>query len=190
MQVAELHAEPRKRIWRADDSNFEQHTAKDFQRLRAKYLEEAVETARRMKIEAPVIRSSLKCSHGATAIGTDDVEFRALAEPPDVALAQFGGLCRQAVSNLTLPFQSLLNNGCLLGKKAGGSRGIAIMCFFYGGRMKVMSPKIREWDLNEGHRYDSALAGSSSLRVAVIRVIKIENATAMGMRIGHLLWGM
>ena len=64
------------------------------------------------------------------------------------------------------------------------------MCFFYRELMKCLSPKIREWDLSEGHRYDSAMAGSSSLRAAVIRALKIENATAIGMHIGHLLWEM
>ena len=54
----------------------------------------------------------------------------------------------------------------------------------------MSSPKIREWDLEHGHRYDSALAGSSSLRAAVMRAVKIENAVAMDMHAGHLLWDM
>ena len=41
-----------------------------------------------------------------------------------------------------------------------------------------------------GHRYDSALAGWSSLRAAVMRAVKIESAVAMGMHAGHFLWDM
>ena len=67
---------------------------------------------------------------------------------------------------------------------------IAIMCSFYSELMKSVNPKIREWDLAEGHCYDSALAGNSSLRAAVMRALKIENATAAGMHVGHLLWDM
>ena len=60
-------------------------------------------------------------------IGADDVHFRTIAELPDVALTQLGGLYKQAVATLSLPKQSLLNTGALLGKKLGGSRVIAIM---------------------------------------------------------------
>ena len=113
-----------------------------------------------------------------------------MADLPDVALAQLGALFKQSVSTLSLPQQSLLNTGALLGKKLGGARVIAIMCSFYRELMKCLSPKIREWDLTEGHRYDSALAGNSSLRAAVLRALKVEHATAMGMHVGHLLWDM
>ena len=105
-------------------------------------------------------------------------------------MSQLGALFKQAVSTLSLPQQSLLNIGARLGKKRGGCRVIAIMCSFYRELMKCLSPKLRDWDLAEGHRYDSALAGNSSLRAAVLRALKVENATAMGMHVGHLLWDM
>ena len=67
---------------------------------------------------------------------------------------------------------------------------IAIMGSFYRELMKCVSPKIREWDPAHGHFYDSALAGNSSLRAAVLRALKIENAVVAGWEAGHLLWDM
>ena len=140
-----------------------------------------------MDTGAAVIRSSLKLFPGTTSIGADDVEFRLMAELPDVALDQFGGMVKQAISTLSLPTQTLLNMGCLLGKKLGGSRVIAIMGSFYRALMKCVSPKIREWDLEHEHFYDSALAGNSTLRAAVMRALKSENAVVAGWQAGHLL---
>ena len=87
-----------------------------------------------MDTGAAVIRSSLKLFPGTITIR---------AELPDVALEQFGGMVKQAVSTLSLPTQTLMNTGCLLGKKLGGSSVIAIMGSFYRALMKCVSPKIR-----------------------------------------------
>ena len=84
--------------------------------------------------------------------------------------------------------QDLLNILALLGKKAGGSRTIAIMASFYRALMKFFCPQVRSWDAATGHFWDSALAGSSSLRAAVMRALKVENGVARGAHIGHLLW--
>ena len=84
--------------------------------------------------------------------------------------------------------QELMNLLSLLGKKSGGSRTIAIMGSLYRALMKFFCPQIREWDLAKGHFWDSALAGNSSLRAALIRALKVENGVARGAHIGHLLW--
>ena len=38
--------------------------------------------------------------------------------------------------------------------------------------------------------WDSALAGSSSLRAAVLRALKVENGSMRGAWVGHLLWDL
>ena len=101
-----------------------------------------------------------------------------------------GLLFKGAIQNLTLPLQELVNLLCLLGKKAGGSRVIAIMCFFYRCLMKAYGTEIREWDAAHGHLYDSALAGSSSLQAAVLRALKIENGNAKGHQCALMAWDM
>ena len=84
----------------------------------------------------------------------------------------------------------LVNLLCLLGKKAGGSRVIAIMCTFFRCLMKANGSAIREWDLEHGHMYDSALAGCSSLQAAVLRALKIENGTAQQKHCALMAWDM
>ena len=91
---------------------------------------------------------------------------------PNTALEQLGRLFKQSIASLTIPAQELLSILGLLGKKAGGSRTIAIMASFYRALMKFFCPTIRQWDVDEGHVFwDSALAGSSSLRFAVLRAL-------------------
>ena len=143
-----------------------------------------------METNAGNIRGALKLFPGNTAIGANVLHFRALAELPDVALEQLGLLFKAAVANLSLPVQASVNLLCPLGKKTGGSRAIAIMCAFHRAHMKANGSAIREWDLEHGHMYDSALACRLSLRAAALRALKIEDANAMSLYVGHMCWDM
>ena len=151
---------------------------------------EAAETAKYFDGSAAAIRKALRLFPCNTAIGPDDLHFRLLADLPDNALIQLGSMFKTAISNLTLPIQVLVNLLCLLGKKAGGSRVIAIMCSFFRCLMKANGSAIREWDLEHGHMYDSALAGCSSLQAAVLRALKIENGTAQQRHCALMAWDM
>ena len=64
------------------------------------------------------------------------------------------------------------------------------MASFYRAQMKNFCPEIRTWDAKEGHFWDTALAGSSSLQGAVARALKVENACVRGAHVGHELWDM
>ena len=64
------------------------------------------------------------------------------------------------------------------------------MSSFYRALMKYFCPTIRAWDADKGSFWDSALAGSSSLRAAIHLALKVENGCARGDWVGHLLWGM
>ena len=109
---------------------------------------------------------------------------------PDVALESLGNIFKRIVATLTIPGQELLNILTLLGKRLGGSRTIAIMASIYRAFMKHSGLTIREWDVTEGHHWDSALAGSSSLRAAVLRALQSENGEARGDHVAHKLWEM
>ena len=87
-------------------------------------------------------------------------------------------LFKHSIATLTVLVQGLPNILALLGKKAGGSRTIAIMSSFYRAMMKQFVPTIRDRDLAKGHFYDSALAGSSSLRAPVMRALRVEKTGA------------
>ena len=56
--------------------------------------------------------------------------------------------------------------------------------------MKHAGLEIREWDAKAGHHWDSAMAGSSSLRAAVLRALRCENGAARGEHVAHELWDM
>ena len=57
--------------------------------------------------------------------------------------------------------------------------------------MKFFCPIIRQCDVDEGHAFwDSALAGLSSLRFAVLRALKLENGVTRGAWAAHMLWDM
>ena len=99
----------------------------------------------------PQYEKSLKIFPANTAIGADDLHPRLLADLPDIALEQLGLLFKSAIKTLSLPLQELVNLLYLLGKKAGGSRVIAIMCTFYRCLMKANGTEIREWDAAHGH---------------------------------------
>ena len=178
LEVTKFYAAPWRKQWNANDSSFAERCGGNFQRLRGKYLEEAATIAKLFNGSAAAIRKALKMFPASTAIGADDFNFRLMAELPDVALDQLGALFKMAIHNLSLPLQVLLNLLCLLGKKTGGSRVIAIMCSFVRVLMKANGSEIREWDREHGHMFDSALADSSSLQAAVLRALKIENGNA------------
>ena len=128
-------------------------------------MEEAAELANNIDASADRVRSALNIFATSTTIGSDSLHLRRLAKLPDNALAQLGALFKQSIATLTVPVQEVLNILGLLGKKAGGPRTIAIMAYFYRALMKMLCPTVRKWAGGECHKHwDSALAGSSSLR--------------------------
>ena len=134
-------------------------------------MDEAATIAKLFDGSPQAIRKALLMFPAGTAIGMDDLHFRLLADLPDIALLQLGQMFKASIHNLTLPIQALPNLLCLLGKKTGGSRVIAIMCSYTRCLMKTNCSALREWDLEHGHLFDSALAGSSSLQAAVLRAL-------------------
>ena len=67
---------------------------------------------------------------------------------------------------------------------------IAVMTSRWRAMMKHSGQTIREWDAKEAHLWDSAVAGSSSLRAAILRALQCENGAARGSQVGHHLWDM
>ena len=150
----------------------------------------AAEFAKHLQLNAKTIRVALKMFSDSTAIGCDALQLRRMANLPNDALEQLGCLSKQSLATLTIPMQDLLNVLCLLGKKSGGSRTIAIMASFYRALMKYFCPMIRDWDVDKVKFWDALLAGNSSLRAAVSRALKVENGNIRGAHVGHLLWDM
>ena len=169
---------------------FDKEVVPCFVKLRAANLKKAKKIAKGLDGSAKGIRNTISKFSNSTAIGSDIVHLKRVASLPDVALEDLGKIFKQRVATLTVPGQELLNILTLLGKKLGGSRTIAIMASIYRAFMKHSGLTIREWDVKEGHHWDSALAGSSSLRAAVLRALQSENGEARGDHVAHQLWDM
>ena len=76
-----------------------------------------------------------------------------MAGLPDAALTTLGLIMKQVVATLTVPAQELFNVICLLGKKSGGSRTIALMSSIYMLMMKMAGEELREWDAAYSHHW-------------------------------------
>ena len=101
LAVAKHYAAPWKKQWNADDESFDQRLGGHFQKLRKKYLNEAAESARLFDGSAAALRKALRMFPACTAIGPDDLNFRLLADLPDIALDQLGELFKSAINNLS-----------------------------------------------------------------------------------------
>ena len=193
--VAEIHAEPWRSKWGADDAiwkrpNFEKVNVKTFLKLRQQHLEEAKGFANDWDVTPAAVKKALGLFREKTSVGCANLKFRTLHSLPAVAHDQLASIFLQSVTDLTLPIQCLLNILNLLGKKSGGSRTVATMPSYYRILMKLLGTNIRDWDIENGHPFDSALAGCSPLRAAVMRALKMENSAAHQLHGAHLLWDM
>ena len=185
VEVAMLHTEPWAETWKAYSPDFDKVVAPCVRKLRTASLSEAKEISKGLDGSAKRIRNTISKFTNSTAIGADQVRLKRLASLPDVALEGLGKIFKQTVATLTIPGQELLNILTLLGKTHGGSRTIAIMASIYRAFMKHSGLTMREWDVKEGHHWDSALVGSSSLRAAILRALQSENGEARGEHVAH-----
>ena len=115
--VAKMHTEPWATTWDAENALFDIGVAIFFQNLRKENLDNAKIAAEEMDTSAANMRATYNLFSKSTAIGSDKVGLKRLANLPDKALIALGLIFKQAVATLTLPVQELFNVLCLLGKK-------------------------------------------------------------------------
>ena len=126
------------------------------------------------------VRNAARSFKSRTSIGCDATSFKEIAEASDEALEELACMFCEAVVNVALPMQVLLNMVALLGKKNGGSRCIAICATFYRLLLGVLKPLAREWDLKHGNKHDSALTGRFPLVETAKRATVMEDASLRG----------
>jgi len=76
----------------------------------------------------------------------------------------------------------------LLPKPKGGERPIALTAMLYRVSMKLCKSFISDWDKEAAGFWDTAIKGSSCLRAALCRALKVEMAHARGYATIGLLW--
>ena len=172
-EVAEHHAAPWAEIWEAgNEEGFAEERA-TFATLRRRVLETSSIHAESLDLSPAAIRKACKRFPGKTAIGLDSWTFKELEGLPDQALEELGELMRSCVADLALPGGAMVNRMVLLGKKAGGSRTIAIMTTLYRLLMALLQGEVGDWDEREAGFWDTAVKGSSSRRAQLLRALEI-----------------
>ena len=130
-KVTEHHAAPWAQTWEADSKEGFREECEVFSKLRRRVLETSSAHADVVDLSAAAIRKACRRFPGKTAIGLDSWTFQELGGLPDQALDELGKLLHSCIAELALPGGAVINRMVLLGKKAGGSRTIAIMTTFY-----------------------------------------------------------
>ena len=129
----------------------------------------------------------LKSSPAKTGLGADLWVLRLWAELPDAALKTLIGLT-YLVQQGILPMQTLVVLIGLMPKPAGGERPIALTPMLYRLVMRLNKSSIAEWDEEKAGFWDTAIRGSSCLRAALARALRMEVAVAQGFAAAGILW--
>jgi hypothetical protein len=125
-----------------------------------------------------------------TVVGADATRFTELAMADDEGIEALNKIMHRMISELVLPLQALLNLMCTLPKKDGGTRIIARMTTIYRITIVLASKDVRAWDKRVATAGDTAVAGTSPLRGAVSRQLKLEVANMRGQCAVLLLWAL
>ena len=99
IEVAKEHSEPSAKEWGAIFEGYHDQVAMHFKQLRKDSLEGVVQYAERMNASAIRVRADLKIFSYSTAIGSDALHLRRMANLPDNALNQLGMLFKQSVAS-------------------------------------------------------------------------------------------
>ena len=154
-----------RQVWQADHLDRireAQQTVEDFKREIIASGES--ERAARM-ITLSSVRAASKCFSKSTSLGADGVEFWVLPLLPDAILLPLVNLLKACVAKAQWASQILTNWLCLLPKKQGGFRCIAVMCSCIRIVMRILCWEVRDWDESNATVGDSAAPGKS-LRIS------------------------
>ena len=88
----------------------------------------------------------------------------------------------------SMPIQSLMVYVGLLPKPAGGERPIGLTAMLYRLLMKLKKSMLADWDEKLSGFWDDAVKGSSPLRAAILRSLRVEVAKILGYEAVGLLW--
>ena len=109
-----------------------------------------------------------------TGKGLDNVGPNFYSSLPIEGRQQLTDVLVQCHRALAWPWQ-VLNNLCkLLPKASGGDRVIGLMNFFARLYSRTQRPQTRRWAAARGRAWDHAMAGSSSLRSAILSQLQLD----------------
>lgn len=114
-----------------------------------------------------------------SSLGADWVAAGTFTDLPPAGQQQITDLMNATVSSVQLAVQGLFNLMAVIPKPVG-ERLVAKMPMHLRVMFKARRWHIAEWESAHSQFWDSAIAGSSALRAALLRSYKLERATALG----------
>ena len=114
-------------------------------------------------------------------LGVDLWVLQLISSLPDASLRVLL-LITQLVEDGQYPMQLLIVFIGLIPKPKGGERPIAITAMLYRLIIKMRLPIIGDWETDNHGFWDSAIKGSSPLRAALARALRLEDGVALKIR--------
>jgi hypothetical protein len=136
------------------------------------------------------IRRACSLFPSSTSIGADHWRFTELASLTDEALTGLAPCFAAMLTLLAAPSQTLVVVVCLIGKKSGDSRAIAVLASTYRLLLKLLQAQVKAWDLEVAGPWDHAIAGSSALRAGILRGLDLELAGYEHLLALEFLWDL
>ena len=87
-----------------------------------------------------------------------------------------------------VPAQALLVDVGLIPKPAGDERPIGLTAMLYRLALRLRKAVVSEWDDKRAGYWDDAVKGSSPLRAAILRSLRVEVSTLLGLEAVGILW--
>ena len=186
--IVQHHTQIWEKLWAADRSDKVREAFELVKGLRSRALQHARHGTALQHLTPNLVRKVAGQFRKNTSIGVDATAFDDVTEASDESVEELCQIMRKTVEQLALPMQALLVIISLIGKKLGGTRGVAVCASFYRLLMALLKSDVRDWDASVGLEGDSALPGHSPLDEAVWRQLLMEQATLRGKFVVQLLW--
>jgi len=126
----------------------------------------------------------LATGKNGAGLGVDMLETELMKKSPKAARIELLEMMHQIQQFVVWPLQLYLNIVALLAKASGGERAVGLMCQMYRLMGRSTRDCILSWRKERAGFWDNAVQGSSSLKAALLRVVKAEVRAAKGLFTG------
>ncbi len=190
LEVAKHHTAAWALQWKAGNACKVEEAFEAVKSLRHRAMSHPMHCAGLDKVTPTALHEAARMFRRGTSIGADAVALEDILGASDESLEELCRIMHSTVRKLAMPRQTFMVLISLLGKKLGGSRGIAVCTTFYRLLLAVLKGEVREWDVDIGLEGDSALPGRSPLEETAWRHLMMEQASLRGKFVGQLLWDL
>ena len=193
-RVPDLLANKWSHVWRCHDSRRRRRALREVEELRARCFP-LCPTMLRVVVELfqpTPVRRSIRAFCRRTAIGSDQVTFRWLADLPGQALADLGRMFIMCFANLALP-DSLLDHflSAIPKKDPGTHRLIVVLASMLRLLLGVLTRTfVRPWDAQHSHPNDTAAPGRRADVMVGLRHALQAADRVLGLHTAMILWDL